>query len=325
MSNEFHDHREPGFFLIDNEIFEFGLSTHELAVYFAIVQHANTATKKSYPGMKRIATMTKMSKRQVVRCIDTLESKGLVKVKREKDDSGQNKANRYYLQNVKALYRRTKGSDSESLGSDHQSPGSDSESPDLVTVSHSNKTKQNKTKEQDTPGDRPFDSQDRSTYPYIGDQPAMRIHMPAHSKYEDGAFIDVISPQFGYECESIFYAFRDALPDGSTPAPKAHWEKQKDAAVSLAKMRVAPGDVNAFVVAMYQDDFWKSQAKTLMSLQYVVSNIRLWLSKRKTEKIINMPIQPVFTAPDDDDAQPMTPEEQAEFDDYVNNLRRQMS
>ena len=144
------------------------LNAHELLVYMVLLRFRDHKTGKCHPGMTTIADRARISRRTVMRAIEGLESKQMIRVER-RSTVKENKPNTYYVALAtetpehiwassvrgRRVPKRRPTSDSESPGteepsptSDSESPGSDSESPTPVTPSHPNKNQKNKNQEQ---------------------------------------------------------------------------------------------------------------------------------------------------------------------------------
>ncbi|QNA92693.1 MULTISPECIES: helix-turn-helix domain-containing protein [unclassified Microbacterium] len=143
------------------------LSAHELIVYIVLLRFRNQKTGKCYPGMSTIADCARISRRSVMRAIEGLEQRQMVKVER-RSTIKDNKPNIYTVAlaneapdriwETSARGRRIPKrvtSDSESLieaaidqPGDSESPASDKAGPTPVTRSHPNKTYKNQIHEQ---------------------------------------------------------------------------------------------------------------------------------------------------------------------------------
>lgn len=90
------DRRRHDFFIVDNAIFEMGLSPFELAVYCALARHADRSGV-SWPGVPYIASMTGMSERKVRDCLTRLQSLNLIDVAPNYREDGGQTSNTYIL------------------------------------------------------------------------------------------------------------------------------------------------------------------------------------------------------------------------------------
>jgi hypothetical protein len=127
------DRRRKGYFTIDNELLDrYGdqLGPYGLSVYMALARFANQDSY-CWPSLATIAQRTGMSRRQVIREIDTLQGVKLIAVEPQIDrKTGEHKANRYILLDLPSGDYQSPGSDSQSLlPSDPLTPGSDSPTP----------------------------------------------------------------------------------------------------------------------------------------------------------------------------------------------------
>jgi predicted transcriptional regulator len=86
---------EVPFFQVPNDIFELGLSTNEMMVFFYLARCGNNG-KVAFPSYNTIADKTGTSKSTVIRVIKNLEEKGLIVKQIRKDyETGRNKSNTY--------------------------------------------------------------------------------------------------------------------------------------------------------------------------------------------------------------------------------------
>lgn len=159
------------------------LSTNELMVYIVLLRFRNQKTGKCYPGMTTIADCARISRRSVMRAIEGLEERQMVKVER-RSTIKDNKPNIYTVAlaneapdriwETSARGRRIPKrvtSDSESLAkadadqtSDSESPASDKSRSEPVTRSHPNKTYKNQIHEQDVTPEFEESGSDRFTF-----------------------------------------------------------------------------------------------------------------------------------------------------------------
>ena len=144
------------------------LNAQELLVYMALLRFRDHKTGKCHPGMTTIADRARLSRRTVMRAIEGLEEKQMIRVER-RSTVKENKPNTYYVALAsetpehiwtssvrgRRIPKRHLTSDSESPGteepsltSDSESLPSDSESHPPVTRSHPNKNQENKNHEQ---------------------------------------------------------------------------------------------------------------------------------------------------------------------------------
>jgi hypothetical protein len=157
------DKREGNWFFIDNTLIkDWGakLGPYGIAVYNVLAMHANGGTQEAFPSFKTIGALSGMSRRQVIRQVNKLESFNII-AKEEQSirpgglDKNGNPKKLYKSSTITLLHPDMwrgqpgedktvdypKGSDCQSPGgSDQESPGSDCESQGVVTVSHPNKT-----------------------------------------------------------------------------------------------------------------------------------------------------------------------------------------
>jgi hypothetical protein len=162
------DSREGNWFFVDNKLLrEYGrlLGPHGVAVYNVLAMHSNSQTQQAEPSFNTIAKMLNMSRRHVIRMAELLQKYNIIDIKKRT----------YLSKNGKTLHHPslitllkpdvwiaadyTQPSDCESPPKEALKPSdpkdlvtvshqpSDQESPHLVTVSHTNKTKQNNTRQ----------------------------------------------------------------------------------------------------------------------------------------------------------------------------------
>lgn len=93
------------FHQVQDCIFELGLSTSELVVYYALMTFANWTTRDAWPSIARLAEMTGLSRRTVINATAGLEAMRLLSVKRHKPSKRETKqVNRYIIHDAsKAL------------------------------------------------------------------------------------------------------------------------------------------------------------------------------------------------------------------------------
>jgi biotin operon repressor len=93
------DKRTFPFFQIDNAVVtNFDLTPYEGWLYVVIVSHINRASGVAFPSLTTLAKETRMSRRKIIMCIQSLETKGLLSVTRiKKDGSKESEVNHYAL------------------------------------------------------------------------------------------------------------------------------------------------------------------------------------------------------------------------------------
>jgi len=107
MSEEFFCEIETNFTMIPNEIWLYGLTTHELAVLCRIFRRAGAKSGSCFESRKHIAAACKMSTRQVDRVFDELELHNFIEIDSRKDTGRPN------LIRIKAIaHWRSKTTDS---------------------------------------------------------------------------------------------------------------------------------------------------------------------------------------------------------------------
>lgn len=144
MSNDIgSDKRKHPFIVVDQVVIDdYDLTPYEGWLYVVIIGHVNHKTGVAFPSIATLAKEAKMSRQQVMRCIASLEAKGLIEVERKnKKDSLEKEVNHYIvLDPNNATSIPPKGSTCESLGSD-------CELLQVVPVSHNNQIEINQIKD----------------------------------------------------------------------------------------------------------------------------------------------------------------------------------
>lgn len=153
--------RLPNWLIDDSD-----MSLHELAVYIVLLRFRDPKTGTCFPGMSTIADRARLSRRSVMRAIEALEQRQVIRVTR-RSTIQVNQSNVYevlianetpkHIWEISArgrrIPRRADPGDSESSGptfapdpsdseappSDSETPPSDSQSPPPVTPSHPKK------------------------------------------------------------------------------------------------------------------------------------------------------------------------------------------
>lgn len=74
--------------MVSNTIFDYGLNTSELSVYFCLIRYADNRTLTCFPSQKTIATNCHISRITVNKALATLESKGLITSVVQKRENG---------------------------------------------------------------------------------------------------------------------------------------------------------------------------------------------------------------------------------------------
>lgn len=128
-----------GYFKVNNDILDkYGqkLGPMGFTIYSCLIRH--NGKNGCFPSHKRISNITGISKRTVIKYIAIIEEIGLVKVKRNKKNNGENEVNNY-------IFISKTGSATDTLGSATDALGSANERNRVVRQMHTNKTKDNKT------------------------------------------------------------------------------------------------------------------------------------------------------------------------------------
>lgn len=96
------DARRHNFFIVDNEVVDkYDLNPYEGWLYMVILRHINHQTGVAFPSLATLAAKTKMSRQSVVKYIESLETKGLIRVDRQYDEVAKtHKPNHYTAMGV---------------------------------------------------------------------------------------------------------------------------------------------------------------------------------------------------------------------------------
>lgn len=72
--------RDPNkhYYLVPNEVFNFGLSSHEIAVYNYLLRCEDRRTYQCYPSYRTIGKAVRLSENTVRKYVTSLEEKGLI-------------------------------------------------------------------------------------------------------------------------------------------------------------------------------------------------------------------------------------------------------
>lgn len=106
MTDTLHDQREPGFFIVDNEVLDlFGpqIGVYGFAVYCVLAKYANKKGEGAFPSYQAIADMVGMSRPKAFDGVKLLVKCGLVVKTPRFSETGDQTTNAYTLVNVKAL------------------------------------------------------------------------------------------------------------------------------------------------------------------------------------------------------------------------------
>lgn len=102
MSAQAVTEKSHPFFQIYNTVIDhYRLNPYELALYTALVRHANRQTGLAFPGYSRLMELTRMARPTVSKYLKTLEQKKLIKIVRRwkttKTGNRQRRVNHYYI------------------------------------------------------------------------------------------------------------------------------------------------------------------------------------------------------------------------------------
>ena len=88
--------KHKNFFIVPNQIFEFGLKPKELAVYCCLLRHSDKNTDNCFPSRRLIAGECSMDKKTVDSALKELEARGLIKKLCRYRENGSRTSNMYY-------------------------------------------------------------------------------------------------------------------------------------------------------------------------------------------------------------------------------------
>lgn len=120
---------------------------------------------------------------------------------------------------------------------------------------------------------------------FIGERQLFPIFFTSGMTYTDGMAVDPL--QFPIVVNAIFYAYLDVLKEvGREPAAMHEWlwQHHRDDAKELARARISPGQVQAYVRHKYSgtDQAYWSQIDNALPLKNVVNGIKGFLARRRT-------------------------------------------
>lgn len=90
---------EVPFYQVPNNIYDFGLTAHELAVYGYLARLGNNGGK-AFPSYETIAKKTGMSRSTAMRCVKELETRKFIVKKVRKTNKSLNQTNIYKVQHT---------------------------------------------------------------------------------------------------------------------------------------------------------------------------------------------------------------------------------
>lgn len=97
MTDKLTDLRGKFFVVEDAAVTDYDLTPYEGWLYIVMLKHANRTTGELFPSIKTLVKETRMSKAQVLRCTKTLEAKGLIRVTRDEQKNGKDRAVNHYF------------------------------------------------------------------------------------------------------------------------------------------------------------------------------------------------------------------------------------
>jgi len=106
MTDTLRDQREPGFFIVDNEVLDlFGpqIGVYGFAVYCVLAKYANKRGEGAFPSYQAIADLVGMSRPKAFDGVKLLVECGLVVKTPRFSETGDQTTNAYTLVNVKSL------------------------------------------------------------------------------------------------------------------------------------------------------------------------------------------------------------------------------
>lgn len=117
MSDKIIDRREPGFYIVDNEVIEvFGarIGVYGIAVYNVLLKFANASGENAFPSYQKIADLLGISRPKAIEGVKILLEHGLIEKTPRMSSSGDPTTNIYTLLDVKKI---AGGSKQDLLGS----------------------------------------------------------------------------------------------------------------------------------------------------------------------------------------------------------------
>lgn len=104
------DQREPGFFIVDDEVIdEFGplIGPLGVAIYNVLAKHANKSGASSFPSYQTIADKLGISRTTAINGVKILIENKLIKKEPRFDDSGDSASNNYKILRIKKHAKQT--------------------------------------------------------------------------------------------------------------------------------------------------------------------------------------------------------------------------
>lgn len=237
MADKITDAR-PAFFMVEDVVFEFGLTPFEGWVYMAILKHANRQTGVAFPGVATLATMCKMSKRQVLRCIETLEAKQIISVERdEKPALGEKRQRQSNHYTVKTLT----GNALQTLGVvTHSHEGSDSQALGVVTTSHNNQSNRTRVIEPERKSAPPVKPKIKD--PLLGGK--VDIYIAAWRMAHQFPPVDTMT---GFKRQDAIEQVEQLEAMGCTPTDLAEFVKERESTGKSTVWRFLMEDVHTYI------------------------------------------------------------------------------
>jgi hypothetical protein len=102
---QIRDARPRHFFWCDNVIIDHyasRLGPYALAVYMALLRHADQRTQSCFPSLKTLATELGMGKDSVIKALEALKKAKLISVKHRRSSAGDTASNLYLIRGLSA-------------------------------------------------------------------------------------------------------------------------------------------------------------------------------------------------------------------------------
>lgn len=275
MTDQLTDHRPRVFFIEQAAVEEYNLTPHEGWLYVVILSHANKHTREGFPGLTRLAKLANMSRRQVINCIQSLESKQLIRVERTTSETPagkkQREVNHYFINQA----TKPESKNWVDAPSAHTAPPSASDSLPLVHDVHNNNIDSNNKEPADTSAAPPITM--------VKDKPQRRRKPARKPKSYDDVDAKAI--------DAVIAAYIAAL-DKHHGKPLRNFYQEDNARESAAKLIRAghvPDEVERFMAAQYKSAFWRGKQ---IGWTYILDNLPGWAK-------FNRPKPPAGTNMDD--------------------------
>lgn len=244
MADRLVDHREPGFYVIDNEIIDvFGtkLGVYGISVYNVLVRFANAGGENAFPSYQTIADLLGISRPKVIDQVKLLLEYGLVKKTARKSASGDPTTNVYTLLNAK----KVAGGGKQDLLPSKQ---------DLLGGG-----------KQDLLGGKPrLPDQDTVTNTHSDQDPPKKKRVKAAPHPMTQSIIDAYIKALGY-----------------TPSQETMTRHVAPTAKEIAKREITPEQIEQTYAIMADEEFWKDKTISLSKVLDRIEKTKATIRNRK--------------------------------------------